>query len=529
MPAIRGVLFGLHAITIGLASASAPVAAAQSADGNAGNALLDRYCIACHNERQSNGGIALDALDPAEAASRPKDWERVVRQLRSGVMPPPGAPRPADDDVQAFAARIESILDAAAAGAPDPGSPPVHRLNRTEYANAIRDLLALEVDAETLLPADPSLDGFDNIGGVLSVSPVLLERYLAAARRISRLAVGDPTIDPAFASRTYDIDRQRFQDQRMDEDLPFGSRGGAAIRHHFPLDGEYAVRIALRRNIFGYIRGLAEPHRLEIRLDGVPAGRFTVGGRDLGQPAPASFGGVIAGDPEWEAYALAADAGLEVRMNVPAGTRLVGVAFRDRPIEEEGILQPPLTGLGLGFSEWRSTPAGPPAPAVDSIAISGPYSPGGPGDTPSRRRIFSCRPTGVGAAEQSCAREIVAALARLAYRRPVSPAEVDALLAFFGAGRDGGTFETGIQAAIERLLVDPNFLFRVERTPDDIGRNEVYRLGDMELASRMAFFLWSSPPDEELLALAERGDLTAPEALEQQVRRMLADDRAQAL
>ena len=528
MPAIRGVLFGLCAALIGLARGGAPAEAAQAAQADAGRALLDRYCVACHDGRQPNGGIALDALDPAGAAARPEVWERVVRQLRSGVMPPPGAPRPADDAVQAFAVRIESILDAAAAAAPDPGSPPVHRLNRTEYANAIHDLLALDVDAVTLLPADPSLEGFDNIGGVLSVSPVLLERYLAAARRISRLAVGDPTIDPAFASRTYDIDRQRFQDQRMDEDLPFGSRGGAAVRHHFPLDGEYAVRVGLRRNIFGYVRGLAQPHLLEIRLDGASAAEFTVGGRDLGQPAPASFGGVIAGDPEWEAYALAADADLEVRMHVPAGARVVGVAFRDRPVEEEGILQPPLTGLGLGFSEWRSAPTGVPGPAIDSIAISGPYGPAGAGDTPSRRRIFSCRPADA-AAETSCAREILAALARRAYRRPVAPAEVEALLAFYADGRRGATFETGIQSAIERLLVDPNFLFRVERTPDGVGPGEVYSLGGIELASRLAFFLWGGPPDDELLALAERGGLGDAAALERQVRRMLADDRAAAL
>ena len=528
MPALRGVVSGLCATLIGLACGGASAAAAQTPQADAGRALLDRYCVTCHNERQPNGGIALDTLDPADAAGRPADWERVVRQLRSGVMPPPGAPRPADDDVQAHAARVESILNAAAAAAPDPGSPPIHRLNRTEYANAIRDLLALEIDAETLLPADPSLDGFNNIGGVLSLSPVLLERYLAAARRISRLAVGDAAIDPAFASRTYDIDKQRFQDQRMDEDLPFGSRGGAAIRHHFPLDGEYAVRVGLRRNIFGYIRGLAEPHRLEIRLDGAPAREFAIGGRNLGQPAPSSFGGVIAGDREWEAYALAADADLEVRMNVPAGTRVVGVAFRDRPVEEEGILQPPLTGLGLGFSEWRSAPAGAPGPAVDTVAIRGPFAATGPGDTPSRRRIFSCLPSAA-ATEASCAREILAALARRAYRRPVGPAEVDALFTFYAAGRAGATFDTGIQTAIERLLVDPNFLFRVERTPDDVAPGEVYRLGDIELASRLAFFLWSGPPDAELLALAEQGELTAPGALEQQVRRMLADDRAEAL
>ena len=521
----RGLLAALAGIFCGGVPAAEPAPAAQAGPGRA---LLDRYCVGCHNERQPGGGLALDALDPADAAARAEDWERVVRQLRSGVMPPPGARRPAGAQVEAFAARIETALDQAAAAAPDPGSPPIQRLNRTEYANAVRDLLEIEIDAESLLPADPSLDGFDNFGGVLSVSPALLERYLAAARRISRLAVGDTAIDPAFASRTYDIDKQRFQNQRMDEDLPFGSRGGAAVRHHFPLDGEYVVRARLRRNIFGYVRGLADPHRLEIRLDGAPAARFTVGGRDLGQPAPASFGGVIAGDPEWEAYALAADADLETRLHVPAGLHVVGVAFFDRPVEEEGILQPPLTGLGLGFSEWRSAPAGPPGPAIDSIAISGPYDPSGPGETPSRQRIFTCRPAS-DAGDVQCASEILAALARRAYRRPVAAAEVDVLLEFFREGRRSGAFETGVRTAIERLLVDPRFLFRVEPTPAGVAAGEVYRLGGLELASRLAFFLWSGPPDDELLELAARGRLPDAAVLASQVRRMLADDRSAAL
>jgi hypothetical protein len=411
---------------------------------------------------------------------------------------------------------------------PDPGRPPIHRLNSAEYANAIRDLLGLDFDAVSLFPVDPSLGGFDNVGGVLSVSPLLLERYLAAAERISRLAVGDPAIGPTFASMTYDVGKQVYQDARMGDDLPFGSRGGIAVRHRFPLDGEYVWTLRLRRNIFGYVRGLRDAHRVELRLDGEPVAAFTVGGRDLGDPAPESFAGLVLGEPAWEAYVLSADDGLSVRVPVKAGTRVVGASFVSYPVEDEGVLQPPLTGLGLGFSELRSSPTGPPGPAVDSLSIAGPYDASGPGVTASREAVFSCRPTGI-ADEGTCASEILSTLARRAYRRPVTDADVEALRPFFMTGRQEGGFEGGIQAALERLLVDPNFLFRMEPDPDDVALGAVYRLGDIELASRLAFFLWSSIPDDELLDIAVRGELRDGAALEAQVRRMLADDRAAAL
>ena len=493
--------------------------------------LLDRYCISCHSGRVKAAGLALDGMDLERVGLNAEVWEQVARQLRSGVMPPPGAPRPDAQAAQAFLSRLEAELDQASMVSPDPGRPPLHRLNRTEYANAVRDLLGVEFDAPLLFPADPSLGGFDNIGGVLSISPVLLERYLAAAERISRLAVGDPTIGPAFASATYDVGKQLFQDDRMDEDLPFGSRGGIAVRHHFPLDGEYVCTIRLRRNIFGYVRGLGSPHQIELRLDGRPVERFTVGGKDLGEPAPESFAGLYLGDPAWEAYALTADDGLEVRLRVSAGTHVVGVSFVSTLVEEEGVLQPPLTPLGLSYTELRSSPSGPPGPAVDSVSISGPYNASGPGETVSRAKVFSCRPDDpvrLGD-EESCATTILTTLARRAYRRPVTASDVQVLLGFFRTGRRERGFDAGIQAALERLLVDPNFLFRIERDPTHVAPATAYRLAEVELASRLAFFLWSSIPDDELLDTAVHGQLRDGAILEAQVRRMLADDRATAL
>jgi hypothetical protein len=404
----------------------------------------------------------------------------------------------------------------------------LHRLNRAEYGNAIRDLLDLEIDAAALLPADEALDGFDNIGGALSVSPALLERYLSAARRISRLTVGDPTIGPAFASATYDAPQTLFQDGRMSDAMPFGSRGGLAVRHRFPLDGEYEIRVGLLRNIAGYVRGLARQRQLEVRIDGRRIGLLTVGGGNHGDPAPRGFTGVIAGDPDWEAYVPTADTGLALRTRVSAGTRTVTVSFINEPVEQEGVLQPPLTGLGYSYSEYTSAPTGPGWPAVSVLTVNGPDATSGAGDTASRRRLFVCRPA-TAADEASCARTILAGLARRAYRRPSTDADVARLLEFFERGRRAGGFESGIQAALERMLVDPSFLFRVERDPTGAAPGSAYRVTDLELASRLSFFLWSSIPDDTLLALAEAGRLHEPGVLAIQTQRMLADPRASAL
>jgi hypothetical protein len=417
----------------------------------------------------------------------------------------------------------------AGASAPTPGRTVSHRLNRVEYANAIRDLLDMDVDVSSLLPGDETDNGFDNNGSVLSMSSSLLDRYLSAARRISRLALGDPTIGPAFASQTYQAPQTTFQNTRMNEDLPFGSRGGIAIHHQFPLDAEYVLRIRLLRNVLGYVRGLTDPHLLDIRMDGRRLQQITVGGDKQFTPAPLSFTGVIAGDPRWEAHAVTADDGLVVRFAATAGPHDVGVSFLAETYETEGIQEPELTGLALGYSEFSSAPSGPWGPAIDRVTIDGPYNAKGPGATPTRSRLLSCGPASTGE-EEPCARQILVSLARRAYRRPPTENDIDRLMSFYRAGRaSAGRFEGGIQAALERLLVDPSFLFRVERDPSTAASGSSYRISDVELASRLSFFLWSSIPDDELLTLAMGETLHEPFVLRAQVMRMLADGRSKAL
>jgi Protein of unknown function (DUF1587)/Protein of unknown function (DUF1595) len=352
----------------------------------------------------------------------------VAHKLRTHEMPPPSAPPPDDVTYAAVAASLEAVLDAAAASRPNPGRVPVHRLNRAEYTNAIRDLLALEVDGRALLPADNAdQQGFDNMAGVLSVSPALFERYMSAARKVSRLALGDPGTVPVF--ETYKNPKLLTQDDRMDEDLPFGSRGGIAIHHISPLDGEYVVRVRLRRQLYDYIVGMGEPHQLEVRLDGKRLQQFTVGGEATGRPAPAAFAGNMLGDPEWEKYMHEADAGVEVRFAAAARMHLVGVSFIDAPAEPEGVLQPPETGFDRATNELYDG-----NPAIDSVAVGGPYHARGPGESPTRQRVFVCHPTGK-VNEAPCAREILSTLARRAYRRPVTGEDVRTLLAFYDVGR----------------------------------------------------------------------------------------------
>ena len=500
-------------------------------------ALLDRYCVTCHNRRLRTGGLALDSLDVSRVGAAPVIWEQVVLKLRGGMMPPAGRPRPDRQTYDGFRTWLEGELDRAAASRIEPGRVPTHRLNRAEYANAVRDLLALEVDAAALLPADDTGHSFDNLAGTLALSPVLMERYLSAARRISRLAVGDPTIGPGFTSQTYGVPITMAQNDRMSEDLPFGSRAGLAVRHRFPLDGEYLVTIRLKRSVYEYIVNLDEVHDLDLRIDGRRVARFTIGGAAPGKPAPVTFSGtfVAAGESEfpsqdWDDYRTGADADLAVRVPVRAGTRVVGVSFVGKSWEQEGVLQPPLREYGATVTETTDTSSRPEGPGVESVAIDGPYAAAGPGETASRARVFVCRPRGgSGPGEEACAREILATLARRAYRRPVDGADLEPLLAFFRAGRPADGFEAGIRMALERLLIDPEFLFRIERDPENLAPGAPYRLADLELASRLSFFLWSSIPDDELLDAAARGRLSDQAERERQVRRMLADGRARAL
>ena len=549
---LGGLLGGLAAAAVaappsaaqGAQPASAPAAASAPPGASAPavspqRALLDRYCVTCHNRAFVEGGgeprsrlvsqlravgLALDTVDVDDVAEDPEVWESVVRKLRVGAMPPRPRPRPGKAAYDGFRRWLEDELDRAAEARPDPGrTQAFHRLNQTEYRNVVRDLLDLEIDVGEWIPADaPDRFGFDNNAGALSLSPALFERYVSAARKISRLAIGEPPAGGTVIA-TYDVPLNLIQDNQRSEDLPFGSRGGAAVRHHFPVDGEYLIKLRLRTNYVGYVRGIDQPHDVEIRLDGRRIRRFTFGGQAPGMPAPISFAGNIRGDLEWESYALHADDDLEVRIRVDAGPHLVGVSFPRETWEEEGVLQPRQSGFALAVNDM---PDG--NPALDRVQIHGPFTVDGPGDTPTRRRVFTCAPAAE-AEELPCAAEILGALARRAYRRPVSDDDVRTLLDFFEIGRRGGSFDAGIGLALERILADPEFLYRIERDPVDSPPNAIYAIPDLDLASRLSFFLWSSIPDDELLAAAEDGALSDPAVLERQVRRMLADPRAAAL
>jgi hypothetical protein len=490
--------------------------------------MLDRYCVVCHNDRLKTAGLLLDRTDVEHIDTASEVWEKVVRKLRAGAMPPAGNPRPPESQLTAFAGWLERELDHRASTHPNPGSVPAHRLNRAEYERAIRDLLHLDVDSRGLLPVDDSDRGFDNIAGVLSVSPVLLEQYLIAARRISRDAIGDPHANPGTHSRTYSVPKTLYQDDRMAEDLPFGSRGGIAIHHQFPADGEYDCAITLRRTMYGYIRAFDQAYDLEIRLDGARVKVVSVGGHSAGTPAPVSFAGNIPGDTEWENYMLRGDADLHVRFAARAGTRLLTVSFVRKVVEPEGVLQPPLPPFGFSINESATSPTGNSGPAVDSVAVAGPYGAIGVSETPSRRAIFVCAPLRPDD-EEACARRILTTLARRAYRRRVTAADERTLLEFYRPARRAGGFEAGIEAGLERILVDPDFLFRIERDPVHAVPGTVHPLSATELASRLSFFLWSSVPDDALLDLATRGRLADSAVLDAQVHRMLADPRSDAL
>ena len=492
--------------------------------------FLDQYCVRCHTDRRRESGavpISLEGLDAENVGAHAELWEEVVRRVGSGLMPPLGS-RPPDGATRAAAVTwLETELDRAAAANPPRGRPmTAHRLNRTEYRNAVRDLIGLDVDVEALLPPDDvSAEGFDNNADTLSTSTTLMERYLTAARRISQLAIGDPAMVSRAA--TYRVPQAEVQDDRTSEDLPWGTRGGLAVQHHFPLDGEYTIKIGLRRNFYNYIRGLGNtPHQLDVRLDKALVGTFMVGGEYEGGRCPTSYCGLSAGDPglkEWDWYSVHADDDLEVRLPVKAGTRLVSVAFVKKPAWNEGILQPTASPAAYGYSTDEQQEGN---PAVASVVLTGPFDAQPPIETPVRAKIFVCRPNDPGE-EAACAEQILGTLARRAYRRPATSGDVTTLLSFYDTGRRDGGFDTGIQVALEYLLTDPEFLFRVEGRPAaDVEPGVDYRVTDLELASRLSFFLWSSIPDDELLHAAENGRLGEPAWLERQVRRMLADPRA---
>jgi len=498
-------------------------------------AFFDTYCVTCHNQKLHTAGLTLDTVDLTHPAANGEVLEKVIGKLRAGSMPPPKMPRADAATYRVVATELENEIDQATLSHPNPGRiAAVHRLNRAEYNNAIRDLFALDVDVKPLLPGDDTADGsFDNFADVLSISTAHLERYMSVARQITRLATGLPPTQPNL--ERFEIPLHVLQEDRQSEDLPLGSRGGIAVHYDFPVDGEYLIKVKLQRQYQDYLKGMGWPQKLDIRLDGKLLKRFPVGGQGKGRPAAASYAGDgepgFAGDPEWETYMqLTGDAGLEVRLPVKAGARVVGVSFVREMWEPEGLPQPVQLGRVISNDQVYMGYAN-----VGSVEIGGPYDaplvPKTSGtESASRKAIFVCEPPKASAEERPCATTILSRIARLAYRRPVTKADTDTLLQFFDNGRkDGGNFDSGIQFALERMLVDPDFLLRVHRDPAEPKGKSLpvsYRMSDVELASRLSFFLWSSIPDDRLLNLAEHGELSNPVTLDKEVRRMLADSRA---
>ncbi len=484
-------------------------------------AFVSTYCTTCHNDRVRSGGLSLANPEVADPAMHPELWEKALQKLSTGQMPPARQKRPDAAGLQRVVSHITTTLDRAAEARPDPGRVGAHRLNRTEYGNAIRELLGVNIDTAGLLLQDESDDGFDNVAASLALSPSHLERYLTAAREISRLAVGDASLGETVRSATYRVPRLLEQDVRLGDDVPFGSRGGLAVRHTFPLNGEYVFKIRLRRQVYDYIVGMGRAQDLDVRIDGKRIKRFRVGGQATGTPGPMTWHGEIVGDTPYELYMHAADAGLEARAQVSAGVHVVSASFVEAPSVPEGVEQPLAVDFGRGSDEQFDGVA-----AVDALTVNGPYGGAGAGDTPSRRIILTCRPTAL-TEEIACARRILTRLARRAYRRPPTTEEIDTLLGFFRTAASERGFEAGVQLAIERMLVSFNFLFRIEREPAAPGA--VYRVHDLDLASRLSFFLWNSIPDDTLLTLAERNRLHEPAVLAEQTARMLRDPRASSL
>jgi mono/diheme cytochrome c family protein len=520
----------LVAATLWLASASVrgtPAAGDAQAQAPAAadvQKTVSTYCVTCHNDRLKTGGLALDRPELADIAAHADVWEKVIRKVRTGMMPPAGGPRPNATERSALLDALIATLDDAARGKPNPGRPLVHRLNRAEYANAIRDLLDLKVDVAALLPADDSSAGFDNNADVLGVSPVLLESYLTAAERISALALGDRSIPPA--GEIYRVKQDESQDRHI-PGLPLGTVGGILIDTTLPLDGDYQFRVTLFRTNLGTMRGLEYEHQLEISVDGARVHLAAFGGDK--EITASSDNPTTTGD--------AVDGRFTVRVPLKAGPHKIGVAFLEKTHAlNTRRLQNYVRSSSdtIDFSGY---------PHIDEMILTGPFNPTGAGQTPSRRRLFVCQPaTGsagqksrrsaqaIGSGEIACARQILATVARRAYRADVSEADLTTLMDFFRQGRrDAGSFDGGIDLALRRVLASPKFIFRTERDPHDAAPGSTYTVSDFELASRLSFFLWSSIPDDELLDVAARGALRKPAILERQVRRMLADRKAQSL
>jgi mono/diheme cytochrome c family protein len=511
----RGILTAcvvwIASIGVAMPRASAPQASASDASSTiaaADRGVVDKYCVTCHNQRLKTSGLALDTAELSDVAAHPEVWEKVIRKVGAGMMPPAGVPRPDDAAKRALISRLEGVLDNAAKARPNPGRPLVHRLNRAEYANAIRDLLAVELDVSSMLPPDDSSGGFDNNADVLGLSPVLLESYLTAAERITALAIGDPKAPPM--GELFRVRQDESQDRHI-EGLPLGTVGGILIPTTLPLDGEYQFQVRLFRTNLGTMRGLEYAHQLEISVNGERVHLASFGGDN--EITASSDNPTITGDD--------VDGRFTVRVPLKAGPAQIGVAF----VEKTHALNTRRLQSYVRSSSDTIDFSG--YPHIDEIILTGPFKVTGVGDTPSRRRIFVCQPKAA-SEEDGCARKILATLARRAYRGDVSKEDLQTLQDFYQRGRQDGSFDTGIDLALRRMLSSPKFLVRVERDPASLPAGSAYRLSDLEIASRLSFFLWSSIPDDTLLDVASKGGLKTPAGIDQQVRRMLADPKSQA-
>jgi cytochrome c551/c552 len=485
------------------------ISAQTAAPASNNAATLNKYCVSCHNDKSKTGDLSLEHRDLAHLASDADVWEKVIRKARVGMMPPAGMPQPDPATRNELVQWLQTSLDRAAAEKPNPGHPLAHRLNRAEYANAVRDLLSLDVDSAALLPPDDSGYGFDNIADVLGVSPVLLEAYVSAAGKISALAVGDPHTAPG--GQTFRVRQDESQDVHI-EGLPLGTVGGFLIKTTLPLDAEYSLQPKFFRTNLGVLRGLEYPNQCEITVDGERVHLASLGGDDDFKASLANM--TTAAD--------AVEARCAVKLKLKAGPHSITAAFlRGSATENTLRLQP-----FIRSSNDTLDPAG--HPHFDSFILTGPFNATGSGDTPSRRLIFSCRPTAA-AQEEPCARKILTGLMHRAYRGEGTDKDLQRLLTFYSAGRAGGNFESGVEVALERMLASPKFVFRTERDPANAVPGTVYRISDLELASRMSFFLWSSIPDDELLRVASEGKLHTQPVLDQQMRRMLTDPKSVAL
>lgn len=502
---------------IAVASAAA-VALLQNASASNTDyrATINQYCVICHNDAILQAGFSLQHADLENVAEHADVWEKVLRKLKGRAMPPSGVPRPDEATYDGLASYLETALDQRAENEPQPGRPSLRRLNRSEYINSVRDLLGVYILDDTILPADDTMFGFDKIANVLTLSPLLAEQYISAARKVRRLALGDSQVQPVFD--IYSVSGYLMQTSWMGEDMPFGSRGGTSVDHHFPMDGEYVVQVRLQRNSREYIRGLTEPHQFEVRLDGRKIKQIQIGGEKHGESA-GIFSSGSSGDVEQEHYERTADQALEARFFAKAGTRKLTVTFLDEDTVPEEPLYPAHTLYD--FAQYKGG-----VPAVHTVAVGGPFDADGISKTASREKILSCRPRKNN--DAACARRIISSIARRAYRRAPTSDELDELMAFYHQGKTEG-FVQGLGLAIERILAGPEFLFVVVQTPATASSGDLFQISDRELATQLSLFLWSTIPDEELLQLAENGRLSRPDVLEQQVRRMLDDPRSATL